>query len=275
MISKHMVLLTASRLVIGFIGVLVFGVAHATASYAFIYAPVLGGPSGGDLVVDPVALEFKSLLDTRGYATDLISMADASTTNFSNYRKILIGDNTGSLNLWGTAVEATNINSYGKPIVGIGEGGYAFFGLSGSKLGWPNGWHGPQDTWVVNDPSHQVFNLPNNITLGPGNTVQVLNTPSNEVGIYAPSFPPGFDGLGGELLPTNHYGLALQNNTDFLWGFSAAPSDFTAVGKDLFINVVAYPVPEPETYAMMLAGLGLVSFMTRRRKNKQFKLNNN
>jgi hypothetical protein len=268
MISNQKVFLITSRLVIGFLTTVVVGFAHA-ASYAFIYAPVFGGPSGGDIVVDPVALEFKSLLDTRGYATDLISMADASTTDFSNYRKILIGDNTGSLNTWGTAVEATNINSYGKPIVGIGEGGYAFFGLTGSKLGWPNGWHGPEDTWVVTNPSHQVFNLPNGIALGVGNTVQVLTTASNEVGIYAPSFPSGFNGLGRESAPNDHYGLALQDDKNFLWGFSAAPSDFTTVGKDLFINVVAYPVPEPETYAMMLAGLVLVGSMVRRRKENQ------
>ena len=29
------------------------------------------------------------------------------------------------------------------------------------------------------------------------------------------------------------------------------------------------PVPEPETYAMMLAGFGLMGFMVRRRKNEQ------
>ena len=33
------------------------------------------------------------------------------------------------------------------------------------------------------------------------------------------------------------------------------------------IPVVPVPVPEPETYAMMLAGLGLMGFMTRRRKS--------
>ncbi len=30
----------------------------------------------------------------------------------------------------------------------------------------------------------------------------------------------------------------------------------------------AAPIPEPETYAMLLAGLGLLSFATRRRKQK-------
>jgi len=260
MISNQKVFLIASRLVIGLLATVVVNIAHAAGSYAFIYAP---GVSGG---TDTAALEFESLLDGRGYATDLISMADAGATDFSLYRKVLIGDNTGSLNEWGTATLSAHINSYGKPIIGIGEGGYAFFGLTGSKLGWPNGWHGSEDTWVVTSPSHQVFNLPHGITLGVGDTVKVLTTASNEVGIYAPSFPSGFNGLGRESVSTDHYGLALQDDKNFLWGFSAAPSQFTAVGKDLFINVVAYPVPEPETYAMMLAGLGLMGFVVRRRK---------
>ncbi len=32
-------------------------------------------------------------------------------------------------------------------------------------------------------------------------------------------------------------------------------------------NLVATPVPEPETYAMLLAGLGAIGFLARRRKN--------
>jgi hypothetical protein len=34
-------------------------------------------------------------------------------------------------------------------------------------------------------------------------------------------------------------------------------------------NLSVSAVPEPETYAMMLAGLGLMGFMGRRRKAKQ------
>jgi hypothetical protein len=33
------------------------------------------------------------------------------------------------------------------------------------------------------------------------------------------------------------------------------------------VSVVTTPVPEPETYALMLAGLGVMTFVARRRKS--------
>ena len=38
------------------------------------------------------------------------------------------------------------------------------------------------------------------------------------------------------------------------------------VDQNYHIEMVTAPIPEPETYALMLAGLGLVGFMARRRK---------
>ena len=47
-------------------------------------------------------------------------------------------------------------------------------------------------------------------------------------------------------------------------------SKFTQTGKDS-ASLVGFasitPVPEPETFAMLLAGLGLIGFTARRRKN--------
>jgi PEP-CTERM motif len=65
----------------------------------------------------------------------------------------------------------------------------------------------------------------------------------------------------------------------FFWNFTAsdAGSYFNAVRFDSGSNafetdnhaVLAAAVPEPETYAMMLIGLGMVGFTARRRKNNQ------
>ena len=40
-------------------------------------------------------------------------------------------------------------------------------------------------------------------------------------------------------------------------------------GSATLTNLPAAPVPEPETYAMMLAGLGLMGFVARRRRQKE------
>lgn len=54
--------------------------------------------------------------------------------------------------------------------------------------------------------------------------------------------------------------LAAGNYSLVFGGFSAGSGTYGG-------NVFATPVPEPETYAMMLAGLAAVGFLARRRRN--------
>lgn len=53
---------------------------------------------------------------------------------------------------------------------------------------------------------------------------------------------------------------------------SGNPISFNPTGKWTFeqtVTINTAPVPEPETYVMLLSGLGLIGFLARRRNNKQ------
>ena len=77
----------------------------------------------------------------------------------------------------------------------------------------------------------------------------------------------GVDFTGSLLLGAT----ANSSNSNTQWvtvSDESGMSNFTiTTGQIAFEMAVAAPVPEPETYALMLAGLGAMAFVARRRKN--------
>ena len=98
------------------------------------------------------------------------------------------------------------------------------------------------------------------------------------------------NGLGFDQIPAKIEGLAfgqdviidgvtrhtlfVANDNDFVPGvaghnkfyvFAVSDADLAAVGATYTAQMIS-PVPEPETYALMLAGLATVGWLTRRRK---------
>jgi hypothetical protein len=69
-------------------------------------------------------------------------------------------------------------------------------------------------------------------------------------------------------------GTGILRDTQGVFANTAAKFTLSTVGTATAVNNYSVsfstvPVPEPETYAMMLAGIGLMGFMARRRKQQQ------
>ncbi len=199
------------------------------------------------------ASSFFNLLTSHGYTVDLIPLSSVLTTDFSVYQLILVADDTGSLNQWGltgfTAAQVAKLTLPNIPIIGLGEGGYAFFGQLSMFIGWPHGWHGPQIKVNPNPGAPPDFF----IGIAPG-SITHYTTPVNSVGIYTkPGIPPDVTLVADEVPPDDHTQIAFQG-CRLLWGASGNPLLMTADGQTMFLNSVGYmykfqcpkPTPPPQ-----------------------------
>ncbi|MCB0081177.1 MAG: DUF11 domain-containing protein, partial [Caldilineaceae bacterium] len=187
------------------------------------------------------ANDFKTLLEGRGFTVQLVRCPAVPGTNFTQFNAVIIADDTGSLNSWcAAAAGATHIDSAHKPTIGLGEGGYAYFGQLGMPMGWPNGWHGPMDRVTPTNVAVSYWHTPTDFGAPPPNPVGLYGAPVNEVGIYLPSVS-GVLPLGVEPAATDHASsLADQEDCNQLWGFSGGPTAMSSDGKDLFVNAVVF-----------------------------------
>jgi len=125
-----------------------------------------------------------------------------------------------------------------------------------------------------------------------GNGDGWLSTNIDADGIVFSNFTPGVTGFGGYFFGSDVFGSFLPGGTmlftamngttlsytlgnttasSFLGFVSSSPLSSVSLspGGDYWVTAndvtLAMPVPEPETYAMMLMGLGVVGWMRRRR----------
>jgi len=192
------------------------------------------------------AAAFQRLLTAEGYAVDLIPLAALNSTNLKPYKLIIIANDTGYLESWGVDAEQfKQIFDVAIPVLGLGEGGYAFFGQPGGMaIGWGNGWHGEQQE-IKPVAGLSYYTNPHDLSALLGGPIKLYNELNSEVAINLPKDNPNVTALGWEPSDGNHVSLVaekLYENTLCyqLWGFSGGPRLMTAEGMKLFANAVRY-----------------------------------
>jgi hypothetical protein len=189
---------------------------------------------------DEVAESFQSLLGSYGCPTILVRIGDVPTTPLDSYNLIMVANDTQHETTWSDPNAVTAIEDSGKPVVGLGDGGYDFFGRFGLWIGNPHGGHGSKNGISVVDPEYSLFVTPYPIDI-PDDKILQLYTETNHVGIYLwPIVPTTVVVFGREPDDAGYYPLAMEHNHYLLWGFEESPLKMTDVGKTLFINVVIW-----------------------------------
>ncbi len=235
---------------------------------AYVYS-TSSSVSSADAVLFKTFLEYSQYVVTPvplvGFTIDLgdqfLEVPGVVDTNFSLFDLILVDNNTGNLDQWGTtdntAAQVAQITAPNKPIIGIGEGGYAFFGQLGLRIGFPYGWHGFENQLFYNTSAPQNFFT----GLEVSQPVIYYSSLVNSVGICltscnsTPDITPDVIPVGLEYSSNTHSDLVLQGSR-LLWGGSGNPDLMTNDGKTLFLNSMQYmlelipPPPPPSPFTL-------------------------
>ncbi|HEU5319045.1 MAG TPA: hypothetical protein VFX49_23240, partial [Chloroflexota bacterium] len=191
---------------------------------------------------------FTTLLAASGYAVDQVALSAAGTYSFAADSAIVIGPDTGSGYTWGSSGAAASVASFGKPVVGIGSGGGAFFSQLGTATGttfhidWGNSWigSGATDTVVV-DSANPIWSSPNSISVTAGASVALYAGGVSFLAAYNPAPIAGVTRIGRQSGDATHYPLIAQKSQGvcyMLWGFAGSPASMSGTGKDLFVNAL-------------------------------------
>lgn len=187
---------------------------------------------------DEAAESFQSLLGGYGCSTTLIRVVDVTATQLDSYDLLIVANDAQYEDTWSDPNTVTAIEDSGKPIIGLGDGGYDFFGVLGLSIGKPNGGHGSMNSIEVVNPNSSLYRTPYSIEI-PEDRVLQLYTETDHIGIYLwPTIPETVTALASQVNDYGYYPLVAEFNRYLLWGFEESPDKMTEVGKTLFINVV-------------------------------------
>ena len=189
----------------------------------------------GDL---DTAEAYRQLIEANGVAVDQLDMAQLPTANLRPYSLVIVAPETGDLSEWGTDAMVRRIIEFKQPVLGLGKGGYAFFGKLKLNIGWGNGAHGTGDSVVRESFNDHFWHYPYDFLVAEQRIWQLYAEPSPRVGIFLGNQPTGVQVFGYNNAQGQYADLIMENGRYLLWGFDKGPKSMTEDGRKLLVNAV-------------------------------------
>jgi hypothetical protein len=187
------------------------------------------------------ALDYERLLERNGVVVDLAVKGAVPGMNLRRYNLVIIGPETGRLDTWTPQAAINAITRYEVPVLGLGEGGYAYFGMRKLDIGYPNGepGSGTSINWNRQTTSDPIWRYAHEFSL-PKEPLQLYAEPSRRVDIYLGSEgePAGLTVFGYNDTKPRYANLTMDQGWYMLWSFYDGPRMMTDIGRDLFVNTV-------------------------------------
>ena len=177
--------------------------------------------------------EVEELLEKNGIGVDLVKVSSVPARNMRRYNLVIVGHDTGYLDSWGTDEAFNAIVQYERPVLGLGEGGYAFFGKLKLAIGYAKGAHGAGTSILWTNSGDRIWTYPYEMDLNQ-KLFQLYKEDSPRVDIFLDDKAVQVFGFNDT---DQRYGdLVMQSNYWMLWGFEDGPSKMTETGQELLVN---------------------------------------
>jgi hypothetical protein len=208
-----------------------------SASRRVVYFHLTGTDEAGD---------YEELLQANGFEVERLPLdAISSVEDFGEYRAIVLGPDTGNEEVWGDTqgAQVSTLIGTGLPILGLGDGGAAFFRRANLAIGWNNASRGEGTDIVVADPANSGWSTPYQISI-PDNRVLTLYSQNSSFVAINVQVPPADVVLIAHTTDNNNQFPIIRQGEDYLlWGFSRGPGDMTTTGQQAFVNILSSLVP--------------------------------
>ena len=186
---------------------------------------------------DSDAQEINLLLGQAGFTSETHQMSATSTGTLDDYDLIIVPSDAG-LYSSGLGFDAVQVlQETDSQMLAMGLDGYELYGDMGILIG-SSGAGGYYGGCSVNDGTHEVFSVPNDLT---GQTnLDLYGDEQSTILIMIDSSWTSVEVLAYGLGAWGFSSLTAEKNKYFSWGYNGGPSEMTTTGQSLLVNFVTY-----------------------------------